>query len=149
MLPETVTSEDQNPAKNKGGAPFGNRNATLSGVRGWLAIGSYPKGAAYVRRIIGGLRVELATAVCATYGEMTKYQAALVQSACRHEGRALLLTRWLRVETGLTLLERMAVLKEIGNATDSRDRCLKSIGLDSSPRTSNPWDALDRHSANG
>ena len=129
----------------------------LSGTRGWAAIGSYPKGCSHVRRHVGAMRAELERVVLDFAGSLSVYQAALIQSACRHEGRALLLTRWLRVEmdgarksaadadtppAGLTVSERLAILKEVGNATDSRDRCIKALGLVEAPKR-DPWDAID------
>jgi hypothetical protein len=129
----------------------------LSGVRGWAAIGSYPKGCSHVRRLVGRMRVELENAVQSLCGSVSLYQAALIQSACRHEGRALLLTRWLRTESdgarkqagdasdkpgGLTVGERLAILKEIGNATDSRDRCIRGLGLVEAPDR-DPWAVID------
>ena len=44
------------------------------------------------------------------------------------------MTRWLRMtEPKLTLTDRLAVLREIGAATDARDRCLRALGLDQRP----------------
>jgi hypothetical protein len=161
--PKSVGGQPGNQNAAGHGAPPGNRNRTLMGVRGWAAIGSYPKGCSHVRRLVGRMRVELEDAVCEQHGSIGVYQAALVQSACRHEGRALLLTRWLRTETdgsrkcsadatdkpaGLTVAEKLGILKEIGNATDSRDRCLKLLGLDAA-KDRNPWDALDGRAING
>ena len=109
----------------------GNRNATRNGKYGWLAIGSLPVGASYVRRCVGKLRRELEIAVQSQDGELGAYKAGLCQSAARHEGRALLAVRWLR-ERGdrMNDMERLAYLKEIGAATDARDRCLRALGLD-------------------
>ena len=109
----------------------GNRNATRNGRYGWLAIGSLPVGASYIRRCVGKLRRELEIAVQSQAGQLGPYKAGLCQSAARHEGRALLAVRWLR-ERGQKMsdLERLAYLKEIGAATDARDRCLRALGLD-------------------
>jgi hypothetical protein len=151
MMPDTTATNDDGR-----GAPAGNRNRTLHGVRGWAMIGSYPKGCSHVRRYVGRMRVELETAVHALCGSVSIYQAALIQSACRHEGRALLLTRWLRTESAcstkaasepqakaeaLSVTERLSILKEIGNATDSRDKCIRALGLD---QQADPLDAYKR-----
>jgi hypothetical protein len=120
-------------------APVGNQNRTVHGVRGYLALGSLPRGARYIRRLIGELRTALESAVSeANGGEISIYHGALIQSACRHEGRALLLSRYLRIEPDLALAERLAILKEIGTASDSRDKCLKAFGLDA-VKSSDPW----------
>ncbi|QDU30602.1 hypothetical protein ETAA8_57480 [Anatilimnocola aggregata] len=111
--------------------PKGNRNRTTHGTYGFLAIGSLPKGASYIRRQLGVFEKFVANAVKDKHGAITLYRAALIQSAVRHEGRAQLLTRWLRDgEAGLKLLERMAVLREIGAASDQRDRVLKLLDLE-------------------
>jgi len=72
---------------------------------------------------------------------LSVFHAALIQSACRHEGRAQLLTRYLR-EAGLSLADRLAVLSGIGNATDSRDKCLQRLDLDRRADI-DPWKILD------
>lgn len=127
------------PAVNKGGARAGNRNRMTWGGRGWAAVGSYPKGYSAVRRYVGRMRAELESAVCERHGQIGVYEAALVQSACRHEGRALLLQRLLRVEhDSLSVTERLGIVREIGAASDSRDKCLKALGLDSG-RQRDPW----------
>lgn len=150
---------------DKGGAPAGNRNHLRHGTVSFLMTGRLPPGASYIRRALGRLRVELETAVRNQHGgELSIYHASLVQSALRHEARACLLTRYLRlmghdrritttkgrtskqrppneqgdstsgsVETtevsGGTLADRMALLREISAATDSRDKCLEKLKL--------------------
>ena len=110
------------------------KHAIRHGKYAYLALGSLPKGASYIRRLIGQFRGALEQAVRDKEGEITIYSTALVQSACRHEGRAQLMTRWLRLtEPKLTLTDRLAVLREIGAATDARDRCLRTLGLDKRP----------------
>jgi hypothetical protein len=66
---------------------------------------------------------------------------AVVQTALRHEGRARLLTRWLAKEQALSVSERVQIATAIGNASDSRDRCLKLLGLD---QHADPLDAYKR-----
>jgi hypothetical protein len=134
-LEQSVTaSVTAQPAEKRFGPPAGNRNRMTWGGRGWAAIGSYPKGFSAVRRYVGRMRAELESAVCAKYGQIGVYHAAIVQSACRHEGRALLLQRLLRTKDGLPLSDQLALLKEIGSATDSRDKCLQRLGLDAVPK---------------
>lgn len=107
----------------------GNRNALVHGKYAYLAVGRLPPGASYIRRLLGAFQRATEAAVVEAHGEIPLTKAALIQSAVRHEGRAQLLTRWLR-ESDLSLAERLAVLKEIGGATDARDRCLKLLDLD-------------------
>jgi hypothetical protein len=133
LLPQSLPNHPENPREKGVKMPGtkGNRNATRNGRYGWLALGSLPKGASYVRRCIGKLRRELEIAVQAKEGELGLYQAGLCQSVARHEGRVLLCVRWLR-DRGerMSDMERLAYLREIGSATDSRDRCLRALGLD-------------------
>jgi len=140
-------STDVSP--NRGGAPAGNRNrmqSGLSAVRGWLTIGSLPKGASYIRRTLGRMRTELESAVLAMHGEITPYHAALIQSATRHEARSMLAGRWLRLEGAkASLADRLSLLATVTNASDARDKCLEKLGLDKRPGA-NPWAALDADS---
>ncbi len=118
---------DQN---SKGLFRPGNRVNVTHGVYGFLATGSLPRKATYIRRQLGELRNAIEAAVLEKFGELTLYRAALVQTAIRHEGRACLLQRWLRLNGKLTHAEKLATLKEIGAASDARDRALKALGLD-------------------
>jgi hypothetical protein len=127
---------------NKGGAPPGNTNRQTHGLRSWAALGRFPAGASYVRRQCGRLRAVLEADVLDLDGQITVYQAALIQSACRHEGRALLLTRYLRDAKNPTLADQLAVMKEIGAATDSRDKCLQRLGIDRLAKGVDPWEVL-------
>lgn len=134
-LQHTVDAEKTNgapnlPVRNKGGAPIGNSNRTKSGKRAWSAVKRLPKGSGAIRQQLYCERDEIEIATGRQHGEVSLFHAALIQSAIRHSGRAQLLERWLRVEPDLTLNERLAVLKEIGAATDSRDKCLQRLGLD-------------------
>ena len=123
-------------------APRDNANRTRSGKRAWTTVKRLPKGSGLVRQALYAERDELESAVCLRHGEITLYHAAILQSAIRHSGRAQLLERWLRTEPDLGLQDRLAVLREIGNASDSRDKCVRKLGLDKVPET-DPWAALD------
>jgi hypothetical protein len=109
----------------------GNLNAQKAGKHSFLALGSLPKGASYVRRCMGSLRKVFEQAVLAKRGEISPVEAALINSAVRHEGAAMLLTRWLRKGADtMTDSDRLAYLRDIGRETDRRDKCLKSLRLD-------------------
>src|SRR5665213_1720296 len=124
------------------GAPKRNVNRLRHGKYGFLQSGMLPAGARYIGRRIIKFSDFLTTTMHERTGEVSVYAAALIQTACRHESRASLLTKWLRDEKDLPLNERLAVLKEIGNASDSRDKCLKSLGLDQAAN-SDPWRTID------
>ncbi len=107
------------------------KRPTVQGVRAYLAIGSLPKGASYIRRSLGKFRLALERSVLDKEGEICLYNAALIQTVVRHEGRAQLLTRWLRIEDAdLKVADKAALLREIGSASDTRDKCLRLLGLD-------------------
>ena len=82
-------------------------------------------------RSVRQLRRALDAATLDQHGELNVFQSATVQTACRHEARAMLLQRWLRNEFGeLSTSEKVSILGEIGKASDARDRCLRALGLD-------------------
>ena len=124
-------------------APRNNRNSITSGTHSFLATGRWPKGASYVTRLVRQLRRALDAATLDQHGEITIYQSATIQTACRHEVRAMLLQRWLRNEdASLSTDEKVRMLAEIGKASDARDRCLKALGLDQRPNA-DPWSTID------
>ncbi len=133
---------------NQRGAQCGNGNAIRSGVYSFLATGSYPRGAGYVRRLIGQFRHSLEDTVLQRDGEVSLYDGAVIQSACRHEGRAQLLQRWLREVNAddsngnNSIQDRLSILREIGNATDARDKCLKSLRLHEKPEEDDTWPTI-------
>jgi hypothetical protein len=112
--------------KRREGAQPGNKNATKHGLR----ASGLPKGCAYIQ----GQIVSFRRYVRNELADLSLWQEATLQSACRHETRALLAARWLRLEAGeLPIKDRVALLKTISDATDKRDACLKAIGLGKPP----------------
>lgn len=129
----------------KVGAPTGNRNAERHGCWGFLALGRLPKGGAYIRRLLGELRRELEARVSQAHGEISLGHAALVTTVCRHEGRALLLSRYLAMEgDSIKLMDRVSVLESIGRATDARDRTIEKLDLGRHRGDDNPFAEFDR-----
>jgi len=113
--------------KNPGGAPKGNKNATRHGLR----ASGLPKGCLYLQSQLTAFRSYFRHELEAKHGTTSMYEEAVLQSATRHETRALLASRWLRIEgEDLKIEHRITLTREIGNATDSRDRCLRLLGLD-------------------
>ena len=82
--------------------------------RHWI---SAPDGCSYVYRQLNKFRRQLEQAVVNDHGEIGELHACLIQSAARHEGRAILLNRWLREDGSLALRERRSTLAEISAAT--------------------------------
>ena len=59
------------------------------------------------------------------------YAMAVQQTATRHELRARLAGRWLRLAPDdLPIETRLALLKAISDASDQRDKCLARLGLE-------------------
>ncbi len=115
-------------------APAGNQNRFEHGLRGALSLGSLPPGASYVRKLVGRFRRAVEQTALDVHGSLGLYELSLAQSATRHELRAVLATRYLRDSgDGLPLADKLALLKTISDATDARDRCLRSLRLDTKP----------------
>lgn len=127
-LPETFQDGVENTTKLP--IRLGNRNALKNGLHRTLAIGGLPSGMTYVRRLVNEFRRAVEAATLATCGEVDLFHSAVVQTCCRHEQRSLLAQRWLRTAQGLTIDQQLALSREIGQASEARDRCLRLLGLD-------------------
>lgn len=139
QTPEASTSAepstaDTPKASNKAGAPTNNRNRMRHGLR----ASQLPENCKFIENALNRLRREIED----TLGTTSILQAALIQSAMRHEKRALLCERWLRIHGDeLPLAERLSLLSAASTATDSRDKCLDRLGLDR--RELDPWANLN------
>lgn len=129
-------STDPKP-RGKRGAPKSNKNA----IRHGLTCGQLPKGCTWVATLANELRKSLEDAVATAKGEISLYDAAIINSATRWERHAMLAQRWLRVETTLTIDQKLAFHREVARASTERDKCLKELGLHTSD-TSGIIDAL-------
>ena len=120
-------------------APLGNSNASCQ--RGGNCIDRRRSVLAYVLAIVGaGIIGRVPTAQ--RHGEIGILQAALIESCVRHEGRALMAERYRRTRKRLTMTEKLGISKEIGAASDSRDRCLERLDINKA-QDANPWGVLD------
>ncbi|MEQ8787144.1 MAG: hypothetical protein RIC55_12635 [Pirellulaceae bacterium] len=134
MTTTTLTPTNKT-RKSRPGAPTGNRNATRHGLRG----SGLPPGCSYLASQLTTFRRYLRGLVAERQGNVSIYAEAVIQSACRHEKRALLSARWLRIEGDrLNIDQRSKLLRDEATATDARDKCLAALGLD---RQIDPWDA--------
>jgi hypothetical protein len=128
---------------NIGGAPANNTNALVHGRWAFLRTGRLPKKRSYTKRQLNGFAHALDDAIVSKHGEISLVNAARKQSVLRHEGRAALLAAYLREqEAELSLADRMALLREISQASDARDKALAALDIDK-PTDSDPWAALD------
>lgn len=110
------------------------RSALKSGIRS--AIGQCPPGGAYVHRLVLAFRKALEDEVIAAKGSIGLADACAIATAARWERHALLVTRWLRVGFAeLTYDQRLAYSRDIGKASESRDRAIASLQLDKNPTT--------------
>jgi hypothetical protein len=117
---------------------------------GFYALGALPKGASHVRRLAGQFRAALTRLVRERHGGVDLVQGGLILSATRHEARAGLLQRWLRDEgDSLPLADRLGLVREIGVATDARDRAVKALGLDEAPSGLWPFGEAGGRQGNG
>lgn len=153
--PETSSLEGDSPPNKKHhyhrrgkqphGAQSGNANAYKHGLR--ASVSKFPKAAKSDERKVYTLRNTIQEAVATQYGEISVMHAALIQSAVRHETRAILAARWLRRDENekLPLNDRLQLLATISSATDARDKCLKALGLLAAPKPvdSDFWSSLD------
>jgi hypothetical protein len=108
-------------------APMGNQNRTRHGLRSTRL----PDGCRYLEKATYRMREQLERECVTRFGSLDIRQAGLIQSAGRHEVRASLAARWLRVEGDrLGISDRLALLREMGNATNARDKAIEKLGLD-------------------
>lgn len=112
-----------------------NFNAMRAGYesRQILALGRLPKHATWIRRYVGRMRRCIEQAVLDAKGGLTLKDAMLVQSVCRHEIRALLAVRWLRLSyDDMCHADRLRHLDQLGRATEARDKTILRLKLDKS-----------------
>jgi hypothetical protein len=111
------------------GAQDGNANAMRSGLK----ASKLPPKCKGEERELYTLRQEVLDELIAEHGSaeaVPLLPLALLQSMIRHETRARLAARWLRLEEkNLTIEQKLLLLKEISAATDSRDKCMERAGL--------------------
>lgn len=128
MTPKTEHTYPTPHPRPRRGAPIGSANAVRHGLR----AAKCPPGCSYIDAAARELRKAI-TGELLERGELTLYREALIQSCLRHEVRAQLAGRWLRVAYDtLDAEKRLALLAAISKATDDRDRCLARMGLDRS-----------------
>jgi len=115
-----------------------NQNAMRHGLR----ASTLPKGCSYIDAQVRIFRTVVRGLLEDKHGELALYHEAVLQSAVRHEQRALLAARWLRNECeSLDVDKRLSLLNTITNASDNRDKCLQRLGLDKTADI-DPWDSL-------
>ena len=140
---EIPTGDDAtgcNTGAKSGGAPAGNANAMTSGRYG-LVMGRLPKGCSYIRAVCSTLRRELEESVVSSHGEIDLASAATIATACRFERHALLCSRWLRECLTLDAEKQIAFSREVANASERRDKAIRSLGL-KAKKDADPWEGV-------
>jgi hypothetical protein len=126
------------------------RRGITTGLKSFLTTGRWPKGCSYVAKVMRAMRRELEELVTRQQAKVPPSAPFLIQSACRHEGRALLLQRKLREQAEtLSVDQYVSLLDGISRATTARDGCLKGLGLDKVPGPIDAWDAYYQSAGNG
>lgn len=123
--------------------PHGGQTGNLNAAKHGLSARRLPPGCKRLEGHLRKLQGDLEAAIVDRLGEVGIYQAALIQSAVRHEKTCSLMWRWLRLEgANMDVDQRVSLLTAAGKATDKRDACLKALGLD---RREDPdlWGSLD------
>jgi len=124
--------------KGRSGAPRGNGNALRHGMKG----GKLPEGCQYIENRVNSLRRQVETALLAAKREIGIVDAAAVNSILKWERHGLLAAHWLRHEAAkLSAGDRLKFSEAIAKASDSRDKAIRSLGLDRDTRD-NVLDAL-------
>lgn len=141
-LPNEDTAKKTPGGKpGRSGPPRGNLNA----ARHYLKAGKLPAKLQYVEHRINGFRRHLEEAVAKAKGEVSLVDAAAINSACKWERHGILAQHWLRHAedeaadeskpnaTRLSMADRLKYSEAIAKASDSRDKCLRLLGLDIKP----------------
>jgi hypothetical protein len=128
--------------KGKSGAPRQNTNAIRHGMRG----GKLPKGCQYIEGRVNNLRRQVEAAILELKGEIGILDAASINSVLKWERHGLLAAHWLRHEAEkLSASERLRFSEAIAKASDSRDKNIRMLGLNT---TRDVWAELDEKGDN-
>jgi hypothetical protein len=135
--PMTTTDKPVDPDRNRGGAPEGNRNNLRWGLR----CGQLPADCGHIKRERNKLRRFIEDLVIEAKGEISLLDAALINSAVRWEVHAMLAGRKMQHAADLTTMQEVELSREVAKASDNRDKCLKSMGLEQSANLDN-WASI-------
>lgn len=127
-------------ARNRGGAPAGNRNALRHGLYAAshrLTLGTLPDGLRSVQDDAYAFRAAIEAAVVDAHGAISLTNACLIATASRWERHGALCLRWLREQHGeLAPGERLSFSREIARASAERDKAIERLRLE---RTTGDW----------
>lgn len=122
------------------GAPAGNSNSVRHGLR----ANKLPARLAWADRRVNSFRKVVEQAVIDAKGEVSLVDAATIQTCLRFEKHAILAGHWLAKEIdNLSPDQRLAHSREVAKASAERDKCLRSLGIDTPPDVPELADYLD------
>lgn len=104
------------------------------GVSKLLKSGLLPVGMEHIARESGRLKRALEEAVLTLRSNITLYEVALIKSAALHEATIRMLGHYLRNESGITLDQRLAILRDVRSATNARDKSIEQLNINIDPR---------------
>jgi hypothetical protein len=105
--------------------------------------GKLPKGCQYIEKTVNALRRQVEAALIAAKGAISIIDAAGVNSVLKWERHGMLAAHWLRKEAdNLSVMERLKFSEAIAKASDSRDRAIRSLGIDA--KASDGWNDVYR-----
>ncbi len=109
------------------------RNPLKHGLRA-AELGTVPRGASYIGRLVKQLRTKLEEKVEETKGEVSLQDSLAINTALRWEKHALLCNRWLAKESeNMTHEQRLHYSREIARAAESRDKAVSRLNLTTDP----------------
>jgi hypothetical protein len=95
-----------------------------------LRSSKLPRKLRHVENSGNAFRRALEAAVLEAHGTITVRDASTIQSAMRHERRAMRIEMILARSPDLTDAEQLDLLRQSAEATDRRDRCIDRLRLD-------------------
>ncbi len=128
----------------RSGPPKGSANNLRHGMKG----SKLPPGCKYIESRVNALRRTVEEAVIEVKGEVGLVDAAAINSILKWERHGLLAAHWLRHQIDkLSATERLKFSEAIAKASDSRDKSLRTLGLDRDD-SANIIDALYSRTSN-
>lgn len=144
----TEATKAAKPAKDRRGAPLGNANRVVHGLRGVLTLSRGPKGSKHSYRLVARFRAALHAEAIQRHGKLSLHLEGLITSACRCEIAIKLLEAWAR-KTERTDQERLQAVRQAADLSERRDRIVERLGLGGGKQGAtgsiDPWAALDAH----
>jgi hypothetical protein len=127
----TAATMSDKPSETKPKGRDGRRRNNLTHGLRCASLGSVPTGASYVGKLMHEFRRQLEACVLKAKGEISFTDACHVNTAARWERHALLTTRWLKLHAEtMTHDQRLNYSRDIGRASENRDRSISALKLD-------------------